>query len=89
MGGIDIPSLAGTAMTLREFRFLIRFTCPHGKRADVVRSWMTPEQLEIMNSKEFVAERNAKKRNISYWQKVFVEQAWRVMFPGEHASDRR
>lgn len=71
-------------MTLREFKFLIRWAdSGQSSRAEMIRGWMTDEQRKEMRSQPFVDERNAKKRNMGFWQRMFIEQAWRIMYPGE------
>jgi hypothetical protein len=71
-------------MTLREFRWLIRYATPKGEMPTATaKGWLTPEQLAVYESKPFVALRNLKKRNPSYWRRICIHQCWRLMFPGE------
>ena len=70
-------------MTLKEFRWAIRFANHGLLHTSVVKGWMTDEQLEEMQTKDRIAERNAKRRNPSFWTRIFIRQAWQLMYPGE------
>ena len=67
-------------MTLKEFRWLLRNMKPKDQPVTrFVRGMLTPEQAERIEQGDMVAERNERKRSPSFWRRVFIEQAWRIM----------
>lgn len=71
-------------MTKREFNFMIRHMKPKDRApSHWLRAMLTPEQQAVLDSPEFKAERNSKKRNMGHWQRRFKDQVWRILFPGQ------
>jgi len=70
-------------MTLKELRFAIRFANDGRLHTSVLKRWMTPEQMELMQTPERVKARNEKHHNPSFWTRMFIRQAWEIMYPGE------